>query len=38
MRVMLAKPLTNEKKLRVGSISVATAALRFFYWVTLKQN
>jgi site-specific recombinase XerD len=30
--------LTNEKKLGVVSISVATSALRFLYRVTLKKN
>jgi integrase/recombinase XerD len=29
--------LTNEKKLAPGSISIATAALRFLYMVTLKR-
>ena len=30
--------LTNERKLGVVSISVATSALRFLYRVTLKKN
>jgi len=30
--------LTNEKKLGIVSISVATSALRFLYRVTLKKN
>ena len=29
--------LTNEKKLSAGSVSIATAALRFLYTVTLKR-
>jgi hypothetical protein len=30
--------LTNEKRLAAGSIVIATAALRFRYWVALKRD